>query len=306
MTTNAPLNREQILAQRRQQYEDMKRARREAYEATPQGARIKQNREDNAAKKEARIQKTAEDLEKALVEGELQQAGVTDGGTPLYSVKLPDSTYSSAKTAESALAALRKQKDQQTRDSQLRVNLPGAIPVEPVTPDDVLKGGPLVKPLTDEQRSQLELLDRGRKIAAQAYWDINQHNLPISEQTWGHRKPLSEEERVAFDAYQKYEIERYKSKQESDDKKKTEANKTQKMAAINADLDLAGARGRARAEAELHKRDEDNKTKAEKAKETSSFAKNYTKFDKRVAEANATLFNIIEQFGNAEDIKGVS
>jgi hypothetical protein len=264
MSMNQPLTREQILEQRRKQYQDMQRARREAYEATPQGARLKANEENRKAQKEARIQQTENDIEQALRDGEIKQAGVTTGGTPLYSVKLPDgTTYSSAKTAQSAIDMLRQQKRQRIRDDELKANLPGAVSSGPLTVDDILAGGPLVKPLSDEQRSELELLDRGRKIAAQAGWDINEHNKPVSEQTWGHRNPLSDSDRAAFDAYQNYEIKKQAAKKAKEDEDRRQKVMDDFTAEQEAKEVASDERIRKEVEAASATRQADTKAKAE-------------------------------------------
>jgi hypothetical protein len=213
-----------------------------------------------------------------------------------YQYRRADGSYSPDMQESAALTAARKIKREREKEQELSRRYKG------VTSKEERDGKP-PEPLTPDEKSQFELLDRGRKIAAQAGWDINEHNKPVSEQTWGHRNPLSDSDRAAFDEYKDYEIKKQAAKTEREKQETKKVRRITETILINEDISRAGAAGRARAEATITAKntERDNQTKAKAEAEARRKEQIDGKYSIIPPGASLTVAEIVRSYGSDEN-----
>jgi hypothetical protein len=294
MSMNQPLTRKQILEQRSKQYQDMQRARKEAYAAIEDDRRIRRYDIDLDNRRFERRQARDSEIVDLIANGDLVETARSLGDKLgfAYQYRRADGSYSPDMQESAALTAARKIKREREKEQELSRRYKPVTLMEEVIAE-ISGKPPEPQPLTSNEKSQFELLDRGRKIAAQAGWDINEHNKLVSEQTWGHRNPLSDSDRAAFDAYKDYEIKKQAAKTEEENQKIKGERHTAEIKLINKDIDEAAKRAndtRLAAKTEAEARKEARKTSIE------------TKYDNKIEGINKTLRSIIHTNGNKDDL----
>jgi hypothetical protein len=296
---NQPLTRQQILDQRKTQYQAMKDARRAAFESTSVGARIKQNREKRQEEKESRLDSRRDEIEDYLSEGKL-----IESGNNKYKYRLRDGSYSGDTSLSAAVSSLRKNKKQKERDTELLYEY--ELVDLPVSPDDVLgdfgrEEVPIERQLNNEQRSRLELLDKGRKLANEAGWNLFLNDFPIGDGAgWGFTRSLSEQERIAFDTYVQYKKDKFARETETSLKEKKEEEEALRKAKMESDY--AASLAKARVESEARQAELMTATKAQKQKDQELRDNAVKKFNTIYPDiGNKDLYSIIQKYGEDDD-----